>query len=63
MLNFLLTEDTKYRLSVGRIIDILAGKKIIHQPLHLFITQYLSLRYCSLASQTQSQSLIDFING
>ena len=63
MLYFLLTEDAEHRLPVGRIIDILAGKQIIHQALHLFIAQYLSLRNRCLASQTQSQRLIDFING
>ena len=43
MLDITLWKDAKYGFSIGRVIDVSAGKKIVDNGLHFFVTQYLTI--------------------
>ena len=59
MLNITLWKYAKYSFSVGSVVYVCTGKKIVDDALHFVVTQYLTIRNSSTLSKAQRQLRID----
>lgn len=62
MFYLILLKDAQHRLTIGGVVDILAGEQTIHQVFHFHIAQHLTVWDGSLTGKGQSQSTVDFIH-
>ena len=58
MLNLLLAQNGEYRLAIGGVVDVIAGKKGVDKFLHFIVAEHLTVWDSGVAGKAESQCAV-----